>query len=162
MTEDISLESAMRRLKQHVYKNRIRVKEFLMDFDKLNSGYCFPNHFRSALRCVDVWMLDVHFCCCCCFFIPRAFTFSDVWATSDHPSRHHSQAIKHINIIILLSHYPSLDSLHSMAGIDRYLSAKELELICETYKVRRDPTLVMVDIRSFLHEVELVFTISVS
>ncbi|GLI60898.1 hypothetical protein VaNZ11_003129 [Volvox africanus] len=96
MTLDVSLESAMRRLKQHVYKNRIRVKEFLMDFDKLNSGYVFPNHFLSAL---------------------------------------------------------------SMAGIDRYLSAKELELICETYKVQRDATLVMVDTRSFLHEVELVFTI---
>ncbi|GLC59048.1 hypothetical protein PLESTB_001437800 [Pleodorina starrii] len=96
MVQDVSLDSAMRRLKQHVYKNRIRVKEFLMDFDKLNSGYVFPNHFLSAL---------------------------------------------------------------SMAGIDRYLSAKELEIICETFKVKRDATLVMVDTRSFLHELELVFTI---
>lgn len=49
-----------------------------------------------------------------------------------------------------------------MAGIDRYLSPKEVELICENYKVNRDATLVMVDTRTFLHELELVFTIPVS
>lgn len=50
----------------------------------------------------------------------------------------------------------------SMAGIDRYLSPKELEVICDNYKVQRDPTLVQVDYRSFLHELELVFTVPVS
>lgn len=48
-----------------------------------------------------------------------------------------------------------------MAGIDKYLSPKELEVICETYKVQRDATLVMVDHRTFLHELELVFTVPV-
>ncbi|GFR51960.1 hypothetical protein Agub_g14483 [Astrephomene gubernaculifera] len=96
MVDTVTLESAMRRLKQHVFKNRLRVKDFLMDFDKLNSGYVFPNHFLSAL---------------------------------------------------------------SMAGIDRYLTPKEIEIICDNFKVQRDATLVMVDTRSFLHEVELVFTI---
>ncbi|PNW87645.1 hypothetical protein CHLRE_02g142126v5 [Chlamydomonas reinhardtii] len=96
MVADVTLESAMKRLKQHVYKQRVRVKDFIMDFDKLNSGYVFPNHFLSAL---------------------------------------------------------------SMAGIDKYLSPKELEVICETYKVQRDATLVMVDHRTFLHELELVFTV---
>ncbi|KAG2483950.1 hypothetical protein HYH03_017196 [Edaphochlamys debaryana] len=93
---EITLDTAMRRLKQHVYKNRVRCKDFIMDFDKLNSGYVHPNHFRTAL---------------------------------------------------------------SMAGIDRFLTPKELEIICETYKVQRDPTLTMVDYRTFLHELELVFTI---
>jgi hypothetical protein len=50
MVAEVTLESAMRRLKQHIYKQRVRVKDFLMDFDKLNSGYVFPNHFRSAMR----------------------------------------------------------------------------------------------------------------
>ncbi|KXZ44132.1 hypothetical protein GPECTOR_73g653 [Gonium pectorale] len=96
MVQEVTIETAMKRLKQHVYKNRVRVKDFLVDFDKLNSGYVHPNHFLSAL---------------------------------------------------------------SMAGIDRYLSPKEIEVVCETYKVQRDATLVMVDTRSFLHELELVFTV---
>lgn len=32
-----------------VYKNRIRVKEFFVDFDKLRCGSVHPNHFVSAL-----------------------------------------------------------------------------------------------------------------
>ncbi|PNH04231.1 hypothetical protein TSOC_009608 [Tetrabaena socialis] len=96
MVQEVTLDSAMKRLKQHVFKNRVRVKDFLTDFDKLNSGYVFPNHFLSAL---------------------------------------------------------------SMAGIDRFLTPKELEVICETYKIQRDATLVMIDHRSFLHELELVFTV---
>jgi hypothetical protein len=37
-----------------------------------------------------------------------------------------------------------------MAGIDRYLSPKELELICEAYKVQRDASLVQVRVRVYV------------
>ena len=39
----------MTRLKKVVYKNRIRVKEFLADFDRLRSGTMFENFFITAL-----------------------------------------------------------------------------------------------------------------
>lgn len=51
---EVTLESAMTRLKKHIYKSRVRVKDFLVDFDKLNSGYVHSNHFLSALRCVCI------------------------------------------------------------------------------------------------------------
>ncbi len=46
---ETSFESAMTRLKKVVYKNRVRVKEFLVDFDKLRGGFVYPNHFCTAL-----------------------------------------------------------------------------------------------------------------
>lgn len=42
-------EEAITRCKRVVYKNRIRVKEFFVDFDKLRCGLVHPNHFVSAL-----------------------------------------------------------------------------------------------------------------
>mmetsp|Transcript_10728 Transcript_10728/g.19597 ORF Transcript_10728/g.19597 Transcript_10728/m.19597 type:complete len:228 (-) Transcript_10728:408-1091(-) len=93
---EVTFESAMTRLKMVVYKNRIRVKEFLVDFDSLNTGYVFPNHFMSAL---------------------------------------------------------------SMAGLDKYLSVKELDIICDHYKILRTPTLTMVDHKTFLYDIEIIFTI---
>ena len=98
MVVEISFDSAMQRLKKVVYKQRVRVKDFIVDFDKLNAGYVHPNHFLTALN---------------------------------------------------------------MAQLHKHLSASELELICAQYKVQRDASLVMVDYRSFLHELELVFTVPV-
>eukprot|EP01026_Neomeris_dumetosa_P000307 TRINITY_DN10078_c0_g1_i1.p1 TRINITY_DN10078_c0_g1~~TRINITY_DN10078_c0_g1_i1.p1 ORF type:complete len:254 (-),score=36.53 TRINITY_DN10078_c0_g1_i1:80-841(-) len=43
-------EEAMDRLKKVVYRNRIRVKEFLQDFDRLRSGHIHCNHFVSGLN----------------------------------------------------------------------------------------------------------------
>ena len=37
-----------------MYKNRIRVKEFLVDFDKLRSGFVHPNSFLSALSMAKI------------------------------------------------------------------------------------------------------------
>eukprot|EP00892_Ulva_mutabilis_P008864 jgi/Ulvmu1/634/UM010_0004.1 len=44
-----SFEESMTRLKKTVYKNRVRVKEFLSDFDRLRSGTMFENFFISGL-----------------------------------------------------------------------------------------------------------------
>lgn len=45
-----TFESAMIRLKKLVYKQRVRVKDFLVDFDKLRSGFVHPNHFLGARK----------------------------------------------------------------------------------------------------------------
>lgn len=39
----------MLRLKKVVFTQRIRMKDFILDFDKLRSGYVHVNHFMSAL-----------------------------------------------------------------------------------------------------------------
>lgn len=54
MVAPVDFESAMTRLKKTVYKHRIRVKDFFVDFDRLNSGYVHPNHFMSALSMAGV------------------------------------------------------------------------------------------------------------
>ncbi len=48
-SSETTFESAMTRLKRIVYKQRIRIKEFLVDFDKLRGGFVYPNHFCTAL-----------------------------------------------------------------------------------------------------------------
>lgn len=45
----VDFDTAMTRIKKTVFKQRIRVKDFFVDFDRLNSGYVHPNHFLSAL-----------------------------------------------------------------------------------------------------------------
>lgn len=57
-------------------------------------------------------------------------------------------------------HTPS--RLCNRAGLDKYLSPAELEVICDHYRVARTPSLEMCDHRSFLHELELLFTVPVS
>jgi hypothetical protein len=44
-----SFDESMLRLKKAVYKNRIRVKDFLCDFDRLRAGTMHENHFISGL-----------------------------------------------------------------------------------------------------------------
>ena len=44
----------MNKLKKLVYKNRIRVKDFLSDYDKLRGGYINPNNFLSALSSAKI------------------------------------------------------------------------------------------------------------
>lgn len=39
----------MSRLKKVVYKNRVRVKDFLADFDRLRTGVIHENHFITGL-----------------------------------------------------------------------------------------------------------------
>ena len=89
----------MTRLKKVVFKHRIRIKDFVVDFDKLRSGFVHPNHFLSAL---------------------------------------------------------------SMAKLDKELSPAELQIIADTYTVPRSPSLIMVDYKSFLDEVDTIFTVNVS
>lgn len=89
----------MTRLKKVVYKTRVRIKDFIVDFDKLRSGFVHPNHFLTAL---------------------------------------------------------------SMAKMDKDLSPAELQVIADTYTVARSPSLIMVDYKTFLDDVEIVFTVSVS
>ena len=79
-------------------QNRVRVKEFLIDFDKLRSGFVYPNHFLTAM---------------------------------------------------------------SMAGLDKVLTPTELQTICDTYTVPRSPSLIMTDYKTFLNDVEIVFTLPV-
>ena len=49
MTAPADYETAMTRLKKTVYKTRMRLRDFFVDFDRLNTGYVYPNHFLSAL-----------------------------------------------------------------------------------------------------------------
>ena len=44
-----SFDESLVRLKKVVYKNRIRVHEFLSDFDRLRSGVMHENNFISGL-----------------------------------------------------------------------------------------------------------------
>lgn len=73
-------EKAMTRLKKLVFTQRLRLSEFITDYDRLKSGFVFPNHFLSAM---------------------------------------------------------------SIAGVDRFLSYDELQVICDTYTVPRSPSLIM-------------------
>ena len=47
-------DAAMTRLKKLVYVNRIRVKEFLADFDRLRTGFMNPSHFLSGLSMAKI------------------------------------------------------------------------------------------------------------
>mmetsp|Transcript_9410 Transcript_9410/g.20056 ORF Transcript_9410/g.20056 Transcript_9410/m.20056 type:complete len:228 (-) Transcript_9410:593-1276(-) len=96
VTEEVTFDSALTRLKKLVYKNRIRMKEFIVDFDKLRSGFVHPNHFLTAL---------------------------------------------------------------SMAGVDKALTPAEMQVICDTYTVPRSPSLIMVDYKTFLDDVDVIFTV---
>lgn len=88
----------MNRLKKVVYKHRIRVKEFLSDFDRLRSGTMHENFFITSL---------------------------------------------------------------SMAGIDRKLSAQQIETIVDAYRVQVTPSLSMIDWVKFVDDVETIFTLKV-
>jgi hypothetical protein len=93
-----SFDESMTRLKKVVYKHRIRVKEFLSDFDRLRSGTMHENFFITAL---------------------------------------------------------------SMAGIDRRLSAQQIETIVDAYRVQITPSLSMIDWVRFVEDVETIFTLKV-
>lgn len=43
------LERGMHKLKKMVYKNRLRLKEYFVDWDKLRSGFVMLGHFTSGL-----------------------------------------------------------------------------------------------------------------
>ena len=94
-----SFDESMNRLKKVVYKHRIRVKDFLTDFDRLRSGTMHENFFITAL---------------------------------------------------------------SMAGIDRKLSAQQIETIVDAYRVQVTPSLSMIDWVKFVDDVETIFTRKVS
>lgn len=96
-TGPVSLESSMVRLKKLVYKNRVRIKDFLVDFDKLRTGFVHPNHFQTAL---------------------------------------------------------------SMAGVDKVLTAVEISAITDAYTTQRTPSLALTDYRSFLSELDGIFTVA--
>jgi hypothetical protein len=42
-------DGSMLKCKKAVFKHRVRVKDFIMDFDKLRSGFVHDNHFLTAL-----------------------------------------------------------------------------------------------------------------
>lgn len=94
-----SFDESMNRLKRVVYKHRIRVKEFLSDFDRLRSGAMHENSFITAL---------------------------------------------------------------SMAGIDRKLSAQQIETVVDAYRVQVTPSLSMIDWVKFVDDVDTIFTLKVS
>ena len=53
-THGQSFDAALTRLKKLVYLNRIRVKEFLVDFDRLRTGFMNPGHFMSGLSMAKI------------------------------------------------------------------------------------------------------------
>jgi hypothetical protein len=91
-------EQAMTKLKKHVFKTRTRVKEFFLDFDKLRSGFVYPNHFLTSL---------------------------------------------------------------GLAGLDKALTAAELQTIADAYTVPRSPSLIQTDWKTFVTDVDVVFTLPV-
>ncbi|KAI8475036.1 MAG: flagellar associated protein [Monoraphidium minutum] len=95
MAPQPTLESAMTRLKKLVYKNRIRLRDFLVDFDKLRKGEAHPDNFLRGM---------------------------------------------------------------SMAGVDKFLSAAELRLICGHYTVPRTASSEVTEYSRFLDDVDAVFT----
>jgi hypothetical protein len=48
------VDESMTRLKKVVYKNRIRVKDFLCDFDRLRSGVVHENNFITGLSIAGI------------------------------------------------------------------------------------------------------------
>ncbi|DBA80843.1 hypothetical protein WJX77_010114 [Trebouxia sp. C0004] len=88
-------EVAEVKIKKVVYKNRIRLKEFFVDFDKLRSGFIFENQFLSGL---------------------------------------------------------------SMAGLDKHLTASQLQALADAYKTPETNRLSKVDYRRFCEDINTVFT----
>jgi hypothetical protein len=97
--EDVTLDSSMRKLKKLVFKNRIRLQEFLTDFDKLRKGEIHPSHFTRGM---------------------------------------------------------------AMAGVDKFLTAKEIQTICDAYTAPKTASLEVFEYNKFLAEVNLIFTKPVS
>eukprot|EP00891_Asterochloris_glomerata_P008633 jgi/Astpho2/8633/fgenesh1_pg.00126_%23_38_t len=56
-TEQPAYQDAELKCRKVVYKQRIRLKEFFVDFDKLRSGFIFENQFLSGLSMAG---LDKH------------------------------------------------------------------------------------------------------
>lgn len=52
--QEVTFDSAILRMKKLVYKNRIRLSEFIRDFDKLNKGEVHPSHFTRAMAMAGV------------------------------------------------------------------------------------------------------------
>lgn len=48
-----------------------------------------------------------------------------------------------------------------MAGIDKHLSSSELETLRDAYKQTKGPSLILADYRSFLADVDIIFTVPV-
>jgi hypothetical protein len=96
---NVTLDSAMTRLKKLVYKNRLRLKDWLIDFDPLRKGEIHPNQFTRGM---------------------------------------------------------------AMAGVDKYLSAKELQVICDAYTVPKTASMDVMQYHRFLADVDLIFTKPVS
>ena len=99
IVEEVTLESSMRKLKKLVYKNRIRLQEFLTDFDKLRKGEIHPSHFTRAM---------------------------------------------------------------AMAGVDKFLTAKEIQILCDAYTVPKTASMDVFEYNKFLTEVNSIFTKPVS
>lgn len=89
----------MTRLKKLVYKNRVRLRDFFVDFDKLRKGEIHPTHFTRGL---------------------------------------------------------------AMAGVDKFLSPKEIQVICDHYTVSKTASMDVMKYTEFLHDVDLIFTKPVS
>eukprot|EP00879_Flechtneria_rotunda_P009058 GHRR01009483.1.p1 GENE.GHRR01009483.1~~GHRR01009483.1.p1 ORF type:complete len:230 (+),score=78.34 GHRR01009483.1:148-837(+) len=92
---DVDFDSSMTRLKKLVYKHRIRLREFLADFDKLRKGEILPSHFTRGM---------------------------------------------------------------AMAGVDKFLTPAEIEVICQHYTVPKSASMDIVMYNEFLAEVDSVFT----
>lgn len=46
---DTEVDTIIKKCQKIVYQQRIRIKEFFIDFDRLRCGEIYPNHFTSAL-----------------------------------------------------------------------------------------------------------------
>jgi hypothetical protein len=90
--QEVTFESAMRRLKQHVYKTRLRVKDFLQDFDRLRLGEISPAQFKSAMSMAGARPPPLPAMHTALALSPRAPTPSplalfQVWTSSCRPPR---------------------------------------------------------------------------
>lgn len=164
MNETVTFDSAMTRLKKLVYKQRIRLKDFFV--------------VSSCFLSTD------HFCMPCCM---HQNMFNSVLPLSQRSQTHVVVLISrvekqlrlrasclHVPILQLNYSWQDFDKLHtgfvatnhfitalSMAGIDKHLSSSELETLRDAYKQTKGPSLILADYRSFLADVDIIFTVPV-
>jgi hypothetical protein len=139
---EVTFDSAMTRLKKFVYKTRLRLKDFIVDFDKLRCGEISPAQFKSGLSMAGA-RND-------CQMHPSNLTCSK-----------RSMMTRHNHIDIATSNRRSV-LLCTSAGVDKQLSPAEIDALCQHYTVPKTGSMDIFSYREFLHELELIFTVPVS
>lgn len=139
---EVTFDSAMTRLKKFVYRTRLRVKDFLVDFDKLRCGEISPAQFKSGLSMAGARNN--------CQMHPSNLTCSKRRIIAINDQIDVSTAFRR-SVLLCTS-----------AGVDKQLSPAEIDALCQHYTVPKTGSMDIFSYREFLHELELIFTVPVS